>query len=46
MADIGALAFGYFLDNQKMTRRTRAIWGWVLLFIVVNVVVCISTRAR
>ncbi|KAH0603610.1 uncharacterized protein H6S33_007269 [Morchella sextelata] len=33
---IGALMFGFFLDNKKMSRRTRAIAGWVILFAVVN----------
>lgn len=33
---IGALMFGFFLDNKKMSRRTRAISGWVILFAVVN----------
>ncbi|KAI5799921.1 major facilitator superfamily domain-containing protein [Geopyxis carbonaria] len=35
---IGSVAFGYFLDNQRMTRRSRAIWGWVLLFVVANAI--------
>jgi sugar phosphate permease len=36
---IGALLFGWFLDFPKMTRRHRAIAGWVLLFVIVNVIV-------
>jgi len=33
---VGALAFGFFLDNKRMTRRTRAIYGLAGLFVVVN----------
>ncbi|KAG0130033.1 major facilitator superfamily domain-containing protein [Tuber indicum] len=32
----GALAFGFFLDNQKICRRKRAIYGWVILLVAVN----------
>jgi hypothetical protein len=39
---IGALFFGWFLDNKRMSRRNRAIAGWVLLFLIVNAVVCYS----
>lgn len=35
---IGSLAFGYFLDTPKLTRRSRAIWGGILLFIIVNII--------
>ncbi|KAL0639889.1 hypothetical protein Q9L58_000980 [Maublancomyces gigas] len=35
---IGALAFGFFLDNQKLSRRKRALFGWGILFLVVNAV--------
>jgi len=35
---IGSLFFGWFLDNQRMSRKNRAIAGWVLLFLVVNAV--------
>lgn len=42
---IGALVFGFFLDNQKLSRRKRAIWGWAFLFVVINVVVSISVSA-
>lgn len=35
---IGSLAFGFFLDNTRLRRRTRAIWGGVALFVLVNVV--------
>lgn len=31
----GSLLFGWFLDNQFMTRRHRAIAGWALLFVLV-----------
>ncbi|KAF8252201.1 MFS general substrate transporter [Wilcoxina mikolae CBS 423.85] len=35
---ISALLFGWFLDHKKLTRRHRAIAGWGILFIIVNVV--------
>ncbi|KAF8244935.1 MFS general substrate transporter [Wilcoxina mikolae CBS 423.85] len=34
----GSLLFGWFLDNKSWSRRTRAIAGWGVLFIIVNVV--------
>ncbi|TGZ76253.1 MFS general substrate transporter [Ascodesmis nigricans] len=35
---IGSLLYGFFLDNQRLGRRSRAIWGGVVLFVIVNVV--------
>ncbi|KAI5818130.1 major facilitator superfamily domain-containing protein [Pyronema omphalodes] len=35
---IGSISFGAFLDSKKLTRRNRAIAGWVILFVIVNVV--------
>lgn len=35
----GALLFGWFLDNKKLTRRNRALAGWAILFVIVNVIV-------
>lgn len=35
---VGSISFGYFLDTKKLTRRNRALGGWVLLFIIVNVI--------
>ncbi|PUU72583.1 major facilitator superfamily domain-containing protein [Tuber borchii] len=32
----GALIFGFFLDNQRIGRRKRAIYGWVILFVAIN----------
>jgi hypothetical protein len=34
----GALLFGRFLDWNRFSRRTRAISGWCILFILVNVI--------
>jgi hypothetical protein len=34
----GALAFGTFLDWSRFNRRTRAISGWFVLFILVNTI--------
>jgi len=34
----GALAFGTFLDYKGLSRRNRAIGGWVILFAVVNII--------
>ena len=34
----GALGFGTFLDWSRFNRRTRALSGWVVLFILVNVI--------
>lgn len=36
---IGALAFGFFLDNHKMKRKTRAVCGLAILFVVINSIV-------
>ena len=33
---IGAIVYGCLLDWTRFTRRQRAIWGWVALFIIVN----------
>ncbi|RPA91172.1 MFS general substrate transporter [Choiromyces venosus 120613-1] len=38
----GALAFGFFLDNQRIRRRKRAIYGWIILFVAVNAIVSYS----
>jgi hypothetical protein len=34
----GALMFGTFLDWSRWSRRTRGIAGWVVLFVLVNVI--------
>lgn len=34
----GSIAFGFILDSKRMTRRTRALVGWGLLFVIVNVI--------
>ncbi|PWW76961.1 MFS general substrate transporter [Tuber magnatum] len=35
---LGALAFGFFLDSQRIGRRKRAIYGWVILFVAVSTI--------
>jgi len=35
---IGALAFGFFLDNPRLSRKKRAVWGLVALFFVINAI--------
>lgn len=35
---IGAAAIGYFLDYTRISRRRRALIGWVVLFVLVNVI--------
>lgn len=34
----GALLFGTFLDWKRFSRRTRAIAGWCILFVLLNVI--------
>jgi len=34
----GSLLFGRYLDWSRFSRRTRAISGWVILFILINVI--------
>ena len=37
---IGAIVFGFILDNVKLgSRKTRAWLGWGILFVIVNVIV-------
>ncbi|GAO49101.1 MFS general substrate transporter [Saitoella complicata NRRL Y-17804] len=38
MQIVGAGFFGYFLDMHQFSRRTRAISGWILVFVLVNVI--------
>ncbi|CCX30418.1 Similar to UNC93-like protein C922.05c; acc. no. Q9URX1 [Pyronema omphalodes CBS 100304] len=33
---LGSLSFGWFLDISFLTRRSRAILGWLFLFLIVN----------
>jgi hypothetical protein len=40
---VASLLFGWFLDNKRLTRRNRAIAGWVVLFLIVNAVVSLSS---
>jgi len=35
---IGSLLFGRYLDWARLSRRNRALSGWVILFVVVNVI--------
>jgi hypothetical protein len=35
---IGSLLFGWFLDNKILNRRKRAMAGWALLFVIINVI--------
>ncbi|OLL22275.1 UNC93-like protein [Neolecta irregularis DAH-3] len=38
MQIFGALTFGSFLDVQSLSRRSRGAAGWVILFVLVNVI--------
>ncbi|KAA8904795.1 major facilitator superfamily domain-containing protein [Sphaerosporella brunnea] len=33
---VASILFGLFLDNKKLSRRNRALAGWIVLFLIVN----------
>lgn len=41
---VGAIAFGWFLDLNRLNRRNRAIAGWGVLFLIVNAVVSVPVH--